>query len=156
MTVNIFEEFTKAKNRTGWSNNLLARSLHITAGAISNWESRGTIPDDKLRMLAKALDDYDFSAACAEYSFGIRVHSEARVQDTPQAKYFQQVKEENDRLKLDHGFTVLLGKLKGDRTDEDRHKVLEYCRELSEEIESENSYLAAIMNDWGLEVAEVE
>lgn len=157
MTVNIIDEFHEAMMRTGWTASLLAQSIHVTKGAVTNWTHRtGRIPDDKLKLVADVLDDYDFRIACSEYMFGVRVHSEAPIQDTPQARYFSQAKEEADRRRLDPEFTVLLGKLKGERTSQDKRRVLLYLKELDEEIEEKTSYKASIMTDWGLTTKEVQ
>ncbi|MCD2257108.1 hypothetical protein ACNAN0_02340 [Agrilactobacillus fermenti] len=154
MSVNIIEEFDNALNATGWTKSLVAQSIHVTQAAVSNWLARGDIPADMLIKLGRALKDYRFSLAIAEYLTGVRVLSDKRLQDTPQARYFSQAKEENDRKKLDPEFTLLLGKNKEDRTDTDRRRVLKYVKELDEEIEEKSNYKAAIMRDWELYIDE--
>lgn len=79
--------------------------------------------------------------------------SDKKFENTPQARYFSQAKEEDDRKKLDPEFTLLLGKKKGDRTKEDTKRVLSYLKELDEEIEEKSNYKAAIMSDWHLLIA---
>lgn len=152
--IDIIAEFEKALDRSGWTKSLLAQSVHVTQAAISNWIDRGSIPKDKLPAVADMLDDYDFRSAAAEYTFGVRVHSEARVQDTPQARYFSQAKEEDDRKKLDSELVIIFGKEKGDRTSADRRRVIDYLKELDEEIEAKSNYKASIMRDWGLTIKE--
>ena len=156
MTVNIIAEFEDALHRTNWTHSLLAASMRISKSAVTNWVARNEIPKDKLPMVASLLDDYEFRAAAAEYTYGVRIHSEAPVQDTPQARYFSQEKEENDRKQLDPEFIILLGKLKQERTDSDKRRVLAYLKELDEEIEEKSNYKATIMSDWGLTVKEVQ
>jgi transcriptional regulator with XRE-family HTH domain len=156
MAVNIIAEFEAARERTGWTYSLLAQAIHISKSSITHWIHRDNkIPDDKLKLVADILDDYEFRTVCAEYTYGVRVHSEAHVQDTPQARYFSQAKEEDDRKRLDGEFTILLGKPKHERTEDDRRRVLAYLKELDEEIEEKGNYKAAIMTDWGLTLKEV-
>ena len=156
MSINIFDEYEAAKQRGKWTDAIIASRIHVTQGAITNWKARGSIPSNQLISIAALMHDYDFSAACSEFTYGVRVHSEARVQDTPYAKFFQQRKEEHDRKQLDETFTILQGKLPIDRTAADCNQVKRYCREFLEEIESENSYVAAVMRDWNLTIEEVK
>jgi hypothetical protein len=154
MTVNIIHEFQAAMQRTNWTPSLVATGMHVTKAAVSNWITRGDIPTDKLPALAVLLDDYDFRSACAEYQYGVRVHSEAHVVDTPEARYFRSAKEEADRKQLDPGFVLLLGKPENERTREDRKRVLAYCKELDEEIETKVGFKAAVMRSWHLSIDE--
>ncbi|MFD1466499.1 hypothetical protein ACFQ4L_10540 [Lapidilactobacillus mulanensis] len=148
--IDINQELKDALNRSNWTQTLLATSLHVTKGAVTNWTLRDNIPDKMLLGSMRLLNDYRFSLAVAEYLTGVKTYSIKRVEDTPYARFFSQAKEEHDRQDLDHDFTLLMGKRKEDRTQDDRKKIVHYAKELSEEIEEENSLLAAVMEDWDL------
>jgi hypothetical protein len=150
VSVDIINEFERALERTHWTKSLLATSIHVTKGAITNWVTRASIPVPMLVTIGKMLNDYRFSCAIAEFLTGVRVLSDKKFSDTPQARYFSQAKEENDRKQLDAEFTLLLGKRKEDRTQADKREVLRYLKELDEEIEEKSNYKAAIMTDWCL------
>lgn len=148
--VDILSELDLAIDRAGWNKRMLASALHVTNSAVTNWFGRRNIPIEMLQASVKVLRDDRLAYAAAEYSYGVRVFSDKKVDDSPYARYFSQTKEENDRKKLDPEFTLLMGKRKEDRTELDRKKVINYVRELDEEIEEETSFRASIMENWDL------
>lgn len=148
--IDVIEEFKNALDRKKMAPSELAVAIHVTPSAVTNWIGRKKIPQDKIPEVIKAIGDYRFALAVAEYLTGIVARSVKRIEDTPYARYFSQAKEENDRKKIDPEFTLLMGKRKEDRTSSDRLKVKRYIKELSEEIEEKNSFLASIMEDWDL------
>lgn len=154
MSVDILDEFHAAMKRTGWTPTLIAQQVHVTKSSVSHWDKRKSIPLEHLIRIGKLINDYRFKCAIAEYLTGVRVLSDKRFEDSPQARYFSQAKEEDDRKRLDPQFTLLLGKKREYRTDSDRHEVLRYLKELDEEIEEKSNYKAAILNDWGLTIGD--
>lgn len=155
MTVNLVDEFEAALTRTGWTRAKVAERLKVGKAAISNWFARGDMPVNQLQKIVLMLDDYDFAAACSEATFHIRVHSEQMFKDTPEARYFTVAKEESERKALDERFKVLTGVPRQRRTDNQRRQMLGFLKELSDEIEEENKFKAAIMEDWDISMDEV-
>lgn len=146
----VLDAFEKSKDRKKIKNTELAPLLNIEPTAISNWFNRGFIPEERLTSVIKVMEDYRFACVVAEYLTGAKFYSTKRVEDTPYARYFSQIKEEDDRKKLDPEFVLLMGKRKEDRTDSDHLKIKQFIKELDEEIEEKVSFKAAILDEWDL------
>lgn len=155
MAANIIDEMLKALERTHYHKSELAADAHLAKSTISMWIANGSIPLDKLPLVANTIDDYEFRTAAAEYAFKIRVHSEAHVVDNPQARYFVQERDEQNRQKQDQEIMVLMSKPKLERTKEDRRRIELYINALDDEVEEESNLKADIMRDWGLGLKEV-
>ncbi|MFD1430595.1 helix-turn-helix domain-containing protein [Lacticaseibacillus mingshuiensis] len=153
MTSNIIKQFENALDRTGISKVTLAQEIHISQSAMSNWSARGSIPELMLIRVAKVIGEYRFKLEAGLALVGLKIVEDKSIEDTPQAHYFSTEKEADDRKRLDNQILLVLSKRRGARTMDDREAVERYVKELSEQIGSEQSYLAAILEDWDLEGA---
>ncbi|MFD1431190.1 helix-turn-helix domain-containing protein [Lacticaseibacillus yichunensis] len=153
MTSNIIKQFENALDRTGISKVTLAQEIHISQSAMSNWSARGSIPELMLIRAAKVIGDYRFKLEAGLALVGLKIVEDKSIDDTPQARYFSTEKEADDRKRLDNQILLVLSKKPGARTMDDREAVERYAKELTEQIGSEQSYLAAILEDWDLEGA---
>lgn len=142
--------FEQALDRLQLSKVEVAGMLQTSKSTVTNWSDRG-IPASKLFELMNVLKDFTFTMEVFQICGGIKMLSDKRIKESVYARYFSQKKEESDRTKLDEQFIELTGKREEDRTENDRQWVrVHYIKELDEEIEEENSYKAAIIEDWEL------
>lgn len=142
--------FEDALDRLKLSKVEVADMLVTSKSTVTNWADRG-IPASKLFELMNVLKDFTFTMQVFQICGGIKMLSDKRVKESVYARYFSQKKEESDRVKLDEKFIEITGKREEDRTEMDREWVgKHYIKELDEEIEEENSYKAAIIEDWEL------
>lgn len=141
-----------AIDNSGWQKGFIAESLHIEQSNISMWLNRSRhVPVDLLVKLVDLLDDFEFRCVAAEFLTGVHVISTDKdyLQDA-QTRFFTSKYKESEWHAMDDEITLLLGKERTARTEQDKYRVIAYLQKLDSALKEGRRYQTSIMKDWGL------